>query len=68
MSEAQTLKTLIHEMAHSRLHDKTADLSHGQQDPKTKNEKEVETESVAYVVCQHFGLDTSDYSFGYIAS
>lgn len=65
MSEVQTVKTIIHEMAHALLHDKTdnPDLI---QDPKTKNTKEVE-ESIAYVVCQHFGIDTSDYSFGYIA-
>lgn len=68
MPEAQTLKTLIHEMAHSMLHDKNAEADLGQQDSKTKNTKEVEAESVAYTVCQHFGLDTSDYSFGYIAS
>ncbi len=66
MSEVQTVKTIIHEMAHALLHDKTEnpDLI---QDPKTKNTKEVEAESIAYVVCQHFGIDTSDYSFGYIA-
>lgn len=66
MSEVQTVKTIIHEMAHALLHDKTdnPDLI---QDPKTKNTKEVEAESIAYVVCQHFGIDTSDYSFGYIA-
>ena len=68
MSEVQTLKTLIHEMAHSLLHDKTEEASHGQQDTKSKSTKEVEAESVAYTVCQHFGIDTSDYSFGYIAS
>lgn len=69
MSEAQTLKTMVHEISHSILHD-----------PKQKNEddtkslatkrstKEVEAESVAYAVCNHFGLDTKDYSFAYIAS
>ena len=53
-------------MAHALLHDKT-DNPDLVQEPKTKNTKEVEAESIAYVVCQHFGIDTSDYSFGYIA-
>ena len=66
MSEVQTVKTIIHEMAHALLHDKTDDPEQ-MVDPKTKNTKEVEAESIAYVVCQHFGIDTSDYSFGYIA-
>ena len=66
MSEVQTVKTIIHEMAHALLHDKTDDPEQVV-DPKTKNTKEVEAESIAYVVCQHFGIDTSDYSFGYIA-
>ena len=65
MSEAQTVKTLIHEMAHQRLH------SHEKEKPREERlnarSKEVEAESVAYTVCQHFGIDTSDYSFGYIA-
>ncbi|MBR4421852.1 MAG: antirestriction protein ArdA, partial [Erysipelotrichaceae bacterium] len=59
MSQLQTVKTAIHEMAHQKLHSMENDL--------TKNSKEVEAESVAYTVCQHFGIDTSDYSFGYIA-
>lgn len=63
MSEVQTVKTAIHEIAHAMLHDR--DLSDAQQ--KNKNTREVEAESIAYTVCQHFGLDTSDYSFGYIA-
>ena len=63
MSQVQTLKTMIHEIAHAKLHqpDLLADR------PKLRREKEVEAESVAYVVCQHFGIDTSDYSFGYVA-
>ena len=65
MSEMQTVKTLIHEMAHQKLH------SHEKEKPReerlTARSKEVEAESVAYTVCQHFGIDTSDYSFGYIA-
>lgn len=64
MSEVQTIKTLLHEMAHEKLHDKdnvpeAKDIS--------RNGKEVEAESVAYVVCQHYGINTSDYSFSYVA-
>lgn len=63
MSQAQTIKTLIHETAHAKLHppDFLSEF------PKPRREKEVEAESVAYVVCQHFGIDTSDYSLGYVA-
>ncbi len=63
MSEAQTVKTSIHEVAHSLLHDKDTGLEEAV-DLRTK---EVEAESVAYTVCKHYGIDTSDYSFGYIA-
>lgn len=64
MSEVQTIKTLLHEMAHEKLHDKdnvpeAKDIS--------RNGKEVEAESVAYIVCQHYGINTSDYSFSYVA-
>ena len=65
MSESQTLKTMIHEVAHSKLHSK--EVEQDEQKRKDRNTKEVEAESVAYTVCQHFGIDTSDYSFGYIA-
>ena len=65
MSESQTLKTMIHEVAHSKLHSK--EVEQDEQMRKDRNTKEVEAESVAYTVCQHFGIDTSDYSFGYIA-
>jgi len=64
MSQVQTIKTLIHEIAHAKLHNPDF-LSEEQK--KARREKEVEAESVAYVVCQHFGIDTSDYSFGYVA-
>ncbi len=66
MSEAQNIKTCIHEIAHSRMHDRdTIDVENGiMVDRKTR---EVQAESVAYTVCQHYGIDTSDYSFGYIA-
>ena len=59
MSEAQTLKTAFHETAHARIHSDS---------DKSREQKEVEAESIAYVVCSHFGLDTSDYSFGYVAT
>lgn len=66
MSESQTLKTMVHEVAHSMLHNK--ELNKEMDAPvKDRNTKEVEAESIAYTVCQHFGIDTSDYSFGYIA-
>ena len=65
MSESQTLKTMIHEVAHSKLHSK--ELEQDEQMKKDRNTKEVEAESIAYTVCQHFGVDSSDYSFGYIA-
>ena len=67
-SELQTLKTLIHEIAHAKLHD--IDLNapiEEQPDRPDRRTREVEAESIAYTVCQHYGLDTSDYSFGYVA-
>ena len=68
MSESQTLKTMVHEVAHSMLHNKEINRDDLMEAPaKDRNTKEVEAESVAYTVCQHFGIDTSDYSFGYIA-
>ena len=67
MSESQTLKTMVHEAAHSMLHNKEINRDDLMEAPaKDRNTKEVEAESVAYTVCQHFGIDTSDYSFGYI--
>ncbi|MEM1724152.1 MAG: ArdC-like ssDNA-binding domain-containing protein [Thermoplasmata archaeon] len=59
MSEIQNIKTAIHEIAHADLHSN---------DTKDRKTREVEAESVAFVVCNHFGIDTSDYSFAYIAS
>ena len=68
MSESQTLKTMVHEVAHSMLHNKEINRDDLIEEPaKDRNTKEVEAESVAYTVCQHFGIDTSGYSFGYIA-
>ena len=58
MSEKQTIKTLIHELAHSKLHDNIIN----------RNAAEIEAESIAYVVSNHFNIDTSSYSFQYIAS
>ena len=68
MSELQNLKTLIHEIAHAKLHD--IDLNapaEEQADRPDRRTREVQAESIAYAVCQHYGLDTSDYSFSYVA-
>ena len=68
MSELQTLKTAIHEIAHAKLHDIDLNAPENEQQPRVdRRTREVEAESVAYTVCQHYELDTSDYSFGYIA-
>lgn len=68
MSELQTLKTAIHEIAHAKLHDIDLNAPKDEQQPHIdRRTREVQAESVAYAVCQHYGLDTSDYSFGYIA-
>ena len=66
MGEMQTLKTAIHEVAHARLYEKNSHLAEDKQPDKAT--REVQAESVAYAVCQYWGLDTSDYSFGYIAN
>ena len=64
MSQLQTIKTMIHEMAHEKLHAKeNLDKDH----PVDRRTKEVEAESIAYTICQHYGLDSSDYSFSYVA-
>ena len=68
MSQLQTLKTAIHEIAHAKLHD--IDLNAPKEERENlpdQRTREVQAESVAYTVCQHYGLDTSDYSFGYVA-
>lgn len=62
MSEEQTIKTMIHEIAHSRLHNTVEILCN-----VNKQRREIEAESIAYTVCSYFGIDTSDYSFGYLA-
>jgi Antirestriction protein len=66
MSEAQTIKTTIHEITHADLHSPEADIIGDEN--KDRRTKEVEAESTAYVVCNHYGIDTSDYSFGYLAA
>ena len=63
MDELQNIKTAIHEIAHATLHDIDKDAP----ERSDRRTREVQAESVAYAVCQHYGLDTSDYSFGYIA-
>ena len=68
MSQLQTMKTAIHEIAHAKLHD--IDLNAPKEERENlpdQRTREVQAESVAYTVCQHYGLDTSDYSFGYVA-
>ena len=64
MSQLQTIKTMIHEMAHEKLHAKEhLDEAY----PADRRTREVEAESIAYTICQHYGLDSSDYSFSYVA-
>ena len=68
MSELQTIKTAIHEIAHAKLHDIDPNAPKEEQAGRPdRRTREVQAESVAYAVCQHYGLDTSDYSFGYVA-
>ena len=68
MSELQNLKTLIHEISHAKLHDVDLNAPAEQQaDRVDRRTREVQAESIAYTVCQHYGLDTSDYSFAYVA-
>lgn len=64
LSQIQTIKTLVHEIAHAKLHDARTVPP---EERKECREKEVEAESVAYVVCQQLGIDTAEYSFGYVA-
>lgn len=62
MTERQSVKTLVHEIAHAMLHTKEKLQEH----KKDRKQKELEAESVAYVVCEHFGFYSEDYSFPYI--
>lgn len=66
MSEVQTIKTLLHEASHQALHSKEAEKKDDK--PKSTAQKEVEAESVAYIVCKYLGIETSDYSFVYLAT
>ena len=61
-TQLQNVKTLIHELAHAKLHTMET------RDNYTTNEKEFQAEMSAYAVCSYFGLDTSEYSFRYIKS
>ena len=67
LSEQQTLKTLVHEISHAKLHDVDLSKPKDERPDIDKRTMECQAESVAFTVCQHFGLDTSDYSFGYVA-
>ena len=67
MSQVQTIKTMIHEVSHAKLHAPKEGAAPEENRSEQRSSREVEAESVAYVVCQHFGIDTSDYSFGYVA-
>lgn len=70
MSEVQTIKTMIHEIAHSIVHseENLNQLKQKENVEFSKNEKEVQAESIAYIVSSHLGIDTSDYSFPYVAT
>ena len=67
MDEVQNVKTAIHEITHATLHDTGSDVLSEDSGRPDKRTREIQAESVAYVVCQHYGIDTADYSFGYIA-
>lgn len=66
MTKAQTIKTIIHEMAHSELHNNKIVAEAGEK--LTRSTKELQAESVAFVVSNHYGIDTSEYSFAYLAN
>ena len=69
MSQVQTIKTAIHEMTHQKLHSIDPNRKPDTSEPRlTRNQKELEAESVAFTVCQYYGIDTADYSFAYVAS
>ena len=67
LSEQQTLKTLIHEISHAKLHEVDLSKPKDERPQIDRQTMECQAESVAFTVCQHFGLDTSGYSFGYVA-
>ena len=66
MGESQTIKTMIHEVAHAMLHNSDSMKQRGEE--KDRLTKETEAESIAFTVCSVLGIDTSDYSFPYVAS
>lgn len=75
MSQVQTICAGVHEIAHSKLHnyDKMTELADDgvtvlAPEEKDRHTEEVEAESISYAVCQYFGIETADNSFGYIAS
>ena len=68
MSEVQTISAVIHEIAHSKLHDVTKCQAEEASNQKDRNTEEVEAESISYAVCQYYGIETSGNSFGYIAT
>ena len=75
MSEVQTVSAAVHEIAHSKLHNyakaqEEAARAGDKEPPKKKdrNTEEVEAESISYAVCQYYGIQTSENSFGYIAN
>ena len=75
MSEVQTVSAAVHEIAHSKLHNyaqvqEEAARAGDKEPPKKKdrNTEEVEAESISYAVCQYFGIQTGENSFGYIAN
>ena len=76
MSEVQTVSATVHEIAHSKLHNRqkmqetaaAGDNAPDQPKPKDRRTEEVEAESISYAVCQYFGIQTGENSFGYIAS
>lgn len=68
MSESQNIKTALHEVAHSKLHEPNFNDIDDDKFKIARRTKEVQAESVAFIVANHFGIDTSDYSFDYIAS
>jgi len=69
MSESQTLASAVHEIAHAKLHDRDPQARGAQAGEKGKDPRtqEVEAESIAYAVCQYYGIETGENSFGYVA-
>ena len=68
MSEVQTVSATVHEIAHSKLHDHKKQENEEVAETKSRRTEEVEAESISYAVCQYYGIQTGENSFGYIAS